>query len=96
MVKMIRVNAVVAHRVRGTRPTPTQADGGVRNVEDLVVLDRDLARVTHVDADAAPVVVGAIGDDVVCDADIRADLALVSRIVREMSFDRAFLEFTED
>src|SRR5487761_2113336 len=95
LMDVVRENKIVTERVRRFRPAPADADAGVGQVENFVVFDGDVARVADADADAAPVLVAAIGDDVVGDFFLRADLAVVSWVVGDVRFDIGVRKFTE-
>ena len=91
----VGVDAVVALRGREVGPAPAEADAGVGQVAEVVVLDDRLADVSGGDAEAAPVLVGAVVDQVVGDAQARANLAVVGGIVGEVGLFAAFHEFAQ-
>ena len=94
-VNAVRKNKIVTQRVGHFRPAPADADAGVRQIKNFVVRDGNVARVADADADAAPIFIAAIGDDVIGDGFMGTDFAFVRRMVRKMRFNIRVGKFAE-
>src|SRR4029077_14706662 len=60
VMNVIRINIIIAQGVGHFRPAPTDTDARVRQVENFVVLDGNVPRITDTNADAAPVFITTV------------------------------------
>src|SRR4051812_10467185 len=95
MMNMIGHDAIVAYAICRFVPAPADTDASVGKFVDLVVFDGDFASVTDTDPDAAPILVGAIRDEIVGDAFASADFTRIGRVVRKMCFDSGIRKFPQ-